>query len=258
MKQWAVKAVGALAEATGFDVGLMREAIEEGVQADVALGKYYGDVQNQRRASDKLAKLASDPEAHSRLVKAGGVRELITLAFSNDEHVQRKTAMALADLAEAEANRIVMILEGGLMPIVGTLLRSETGQVRDDASRCLQQLAIAERAHLHDLRLPEPVIEGVELAPVGLFVGGQEGRSIFGWYRLKELLEGELVVAGAAGETKAEPKRGLGKIAAALTKAKASTENTPRQQAIEASTGPVKEIELGASREEAHWFGTHW
>lgn len=54
-------------------------------------------------------------------------------------------------------------------------------QVRDDASKCLTQLAIAERAHIHELRVAEPVIEGIEIYPVGLFVGGQEGKSIFSW-----------------------------------------------------------------------------
>ena len=96
IKEWAVKAIGALAEATGFDVGLMREAICEGTEmhgdmaSDVALAKYYGDTGNQRRAADKLAKLASSHDAHPQLVSQGGVRELITLAFSHDEHVQRR------------------------------------------------------------------------------------------------------------------------------------------------------------------------
>jgi len=141
-------------------------------------------VELQRKASSKLARLAASKDRHGELIAMGGVRELISLAFAEDEHVQRRVAMALADLAEVEYNRITIILEGALMPLIENLMRSEVGSVRDDAARCLQQLAVAEKPMIHDLRLPEPLVEQMEVYPHGVFVGGKEGESAMLWSRM--------------------------------------------------------------------------
>lgn len=74
-----------------------------------------------------------------------------------------RVAMALAELAQNERHRHTIILEGALLPLIESLLRSPIGMVRDDAARCLQNLAVAERPHVHELRVAEPVIEMMEV-----------------------------------------------------------------------------------------------
>lgn len=73
--------------------------------------------------------------------------------------------MALAALAEVESNRIIMILEGGLMPIVGTLLRSEWGQVQPG-----QEVGAAARGWGRSRVLP-----GVVRGRVGRWAGAAGG-----------------------------------------------------------------------------------
>jgi len=182
-RSYAVKTIGALSEIC--DVGLVLDAMEQGAASDVALAKYYGDIENERRAATKLARLCANPNNHSKVLEMGGIRELTTLAFSSDEHVQRKAAMSLADLAEAQENRVSIILEGAVTPLVRVLLKSEIGAVRDDASRCLQKLTAAQKATIWDMKIAEPCVEKVTIMPRGMFVGGKEGQSIYRWFRLE-------------------------------------------------------------------------
>jgi len=214
VKDYAIKVVGFFAtETTGFDAGLMREAITEGVASEVALAKYYGEASNQERAAAKLSRLVSGERALlEQMVEMGGIRELVALGFSDNISVQKSCVEAIEKLAEYDEHRIALILEGALSPLITRLMSSTGFGVASKAMECLKKLAVQERAYLHDLRLNDPLFEAQRVVPTALFVGGQEGESIYRWYRLEPISLEEAAVISA--QKKGGNKKGaLGRMA---------------------------------------------
>ena len=48
--------------------------MEQGAESGVALAKYYGDLDNERRAATKLGLLCSNPNKHKNVFAMGGMQ----------------------------------------------------------------------------------------------------------------------------------------------------------------------------------------
>eukprot|EP00814_Leptocylindrus_danicus_P009478 CAMPEP_0116018954 /NCGR_PEP_ID=MMETSP0321-20121206/8948_1 /TAXON_ID=163516 /ORGANISM="Leptocylindrus danicus var. danicus, Strain B650" /LENGTH=3722 /DNA_ID=CAMNT_0003489431 /DNA_START=23 /DNA_END=11192 /DNA_ORIENTATION=- len=87
------------------------------LEALVAQGRRVRRPREQREVAFGLADLSTKAEAHERIVKKGGIKTLVGLLHSTDMDAQRFAALAVANVASAEVNRMIICkdLESGAL-----------------------------------------------------------------------------------------------------------------------------------------------
>ena len=95
----------------------------------IARGRRVRRPREQREVAFGLADLSTHTEVHVRLVQKGGVKSLLKLLEkSPDQEAQRFSALALGNVASTAENRVPMVDEGALRPLIA-YIRNEDGDV---------------------------------------------------------------------------------------------------------------------------------
>ena len=121
----------------------------------IARGRRVRRPREQREVAFGLADLSTHTEVHTRLVQKGGIKSLIKLLEkSADQEAQRFAALALGNVASTAENRIPMVDEGSLRPLI-TYIRNEDGDVigRQYSALALGNLASEPENHEEIVKL---------------------------------------------------------------------------------------------------------
>ena len=121
----------------------------------IARGRRVRRPREQREVAFGLADLSTHTEVHTRLVQKGGIKSLIKLLEkSADQEAQRFAALALGNVASTAENRIPMVDEGCLRPLI-TYIRNEDGDVigRQYSALALGNLASEPENHEEIVKL---------------------------------------------------------------------------------------------------------
>ena len=98
----------------------------------IARGRRVRRPREQREVAFGLADLSTHAEVHVRMVQKGGVKSLIQLLErSADQEAQRFSALAIGNIASTAENRVPIVDEGALRPLI-TYVRNEDGDVIDN------------------------------------------------------------------------------------------------------------------------------
>ena len=89
------------------------------LEALIAKGRRVRRPREQKEVAFGLCDLSTHEELHERIVKKGGVKSLLNLlTHSQDAEAQRFSALAIANCASAVFNRLPIVAEGTLQPLI--------------------------------------------------------------------------------------------------------------------------------------------
>ena len=125
------------------------------LEALIAKGRRAKRPREQKEVSFGLADLSTHPELHERMVKKGAVKSLIQLlTTSQDAEAQRFSALALANCASAVFNRVAMVAEGTLEPLILYVREEESDLIgRQYCAMCIGNLAAEPENHEEIVKL---------------------------------------------------------------------------------------------------------
>lgn len=125
------------------------------LEALVARGRRVRRAREQREVAFGLADLSTKPELLEKLVTKGATRSLTTLLErSKDPDATRFSALALANMASAGANRVPMVNDGSLRPLIDFLRSQEADLVgRQYAAAAVGNLLSDFTTHEEAVRL---------------------------------------------------------------------------------------------------------
>ena len=94
------------------------------LEALIARGRRVRRPREQREVAFGLADLSTHPDIYTRVVQKGGCKSLVQLLErSSDLETQRFAALALGNIGSTAENRVPMVQEGVVRPLIAYICR---------------------------------------------------------------------------------------------------------------------------------------